>query len=398
MSQNPLSLPSSAVRTWRTRLSAVALAALTLTAAASGSTAAQPNPADGTIIAAHQITPFGLPVPAKAWQLSFTSQDGNNRPTTGKTTIIEPDTPWTGPGARPLVSWQVAEDSLGSHCAPSYTLERDLVSGFNPSTIESALAVMALQRNWAVAYPDVQGPQARFLDKTQAAHAILDGVRAAKTFAPAGLSDSPVALLGYSGGAMVSLWAEQELPRYAPELELAGIAVGGMPVQLNDEFDHVSGTVYAGIGLLGIAAIHRIAPEADIPALLNDRGKHMLAETANYCLTDFMIKYPFANINDYTAVPNIFHSPRVQAVTQDLGQQPSMPPRTPTYYWQSALDDILPIESTDRLVHSWCQAGGQVTYARLTIPGHGLPDLAHLPPAFDFLGDRFADATPPPCG
>ncbi|MFF0494215.1 lipase family protein [Nocardia sp. NPDC004068] len=353
--------------------------------------------ADGAIVSAHPIVLFGLPVPVKAWQVSFTSHDGQNLPTTGKTTILEPDTPWTGPGARPVISWQVAEDSLGSQCSPSYAFEHGVDNIVNESTLEATLATTVLQRNWALAFPDYQGPRERFLEKTQAAHAILDGIRAAKAFAPAGLADSPIALLGYSGGAMANMWATQALPHYAPELRLAGVATGGLPVDLVHQLERVSGTVYAGIGLLAIAAVHRLAPEADVPGLLNDRGKRMLAETTNFCLADFTLKYPFVDIGDYTAVPDIVHNPRFQAILRSLSVEPDAS-QPPTYFWESTTDDLLPIDDADRLVASWCRAGGQVTYARLPIPGHGLPDMVNLPAALDYLGDRFAGAPTPECG
>ena len=71
--------------------------------------------------------------------------------------------------------------------------------------VEFDAALLALGQGWAVALPDHQGPNMAYAAGPLGARITLDGIRAAKRFAPIGVGDdSPVGLYGYSGGAIVT--------------------------------------------------------------------------------------------------------------------------------------------------------------------------------------------------
>ncbi|MFI9504493.1 lipase family protein [Nocardia sp. NPDC052566] len=378
-----------------------------------GSAAAQPVPvstadpfytapadlaehANGAVLRSREIVPVGLigAPPTRAWQVQYRSSDGAGLPTTVVATIAVPTTPWTEPGPRPLLGLQIAEDSLGPQCAPSHYLRMGLAAGINNSTFSTTEAASALRRNWAVVISDYEGPRARFLDAGQTAHGVLDGLRATRSFAPAGLADSPIATIGYSGGAIATAWAAQQQPSYAPELELAGVALGGVPADLPSAIAKVNRGSNAGLGLLLLAAFHRLAPEADIPALLNDRGRRMLAENANACGLEFVVKYLFANIDDYTAATNIGADPRIRAIGETTRLDRTTP-TAPIYLWHSTDDDVLPAERTDALVDTWCATGGRITYVRPHGQNHVAASPAGYPAAMDYLAQRFTGAIPP---
>ncbi len=354
--------------------------------------------ANGTIVNSREIVPFGLTVglPVKTWQIQYKSEDGSGAPVTGMASVVVPTTPWTGPGARPLVSYQVAEDSLGLQCTTSYSIRAGLGAGVNNANTEAPIAALLLQRNWAVVFSDYQGPQQRFLDGLQTAHSVLDGIRAARAFGPAGLATSPLGALGYSGGAFATTWATEQQPTYAPELHFTGIAIGGVPADLGSALRTISGTYSAGLAMLLLSALDRIDPQAGIPGLLNDRGRAMLAENRTTCGVDFVTKYLFANLNDYTAEPNIGSNPTILALL-DHGRLDRAIPAGPTYVWHSTGDDVLPIAGTDTLVRNWCNSGAQVTYVRTNAPTHSGAAYVGLPAAIDYLAQRFA-GVPAPSG
>ncbi|WP_405138435.1 lipase family protein [Nocardia sp. NBC_01388] len=357
---------------------------------------------NGTIIHSREIAPYGLPVPLPitTWQVQYKSTDAQGAPTTGMATLVVPTAPWTGPGARPLVSYQLAEDSLSTRCATSYSLR----AGFAPggpgpdnTNTEAPVAAALLQRNWAVVMSDYQGPQSRFLDSRQSGHSVLDGIRAALAFGPAGLApDSPLGLMGYSGGSLASIWAGQQEPDYAPELRLTGLAVGGLPANLAHALQVTSGTYTAGLGMLALAAFSRVAPEADIPSLLNDRGRTMIAENNQSCGTEFITKYAFTNLDDYTLAPDIGADPRIVALAEQ-NRLDAASPAGPTYVWHSTGDDVLPIADTDQVVRNWCGQGATITYVRTNIPTHLGAAYPGIPAAIDYLDQRFG-GNPAPAG
>ena len=58
----------------------------------------------------------------------------------------------------------------------------------------------------------------------------------------------PLALMGYSGGALASGWALQQQKEYAPELSsnLVAAALGGLPVNVEDILLKLNGGPMAG--------------------------------------------------------------------------------------------------------------------------------------------------------
>lgn len=79
--------------------------------------------APGQIIAARPVelaTLNVIPTQVDAWQLSFRSNNGRDEPIAAVTTVIKPRGVPAAP--RPLISIQVAEDSLAAFCAPSYAM------------------------------------------------------------------------------------------------------------------------------------------------------------------------------------------------------------------------------------------------------------------------------------
>ena len=140
---------------------------------------------------------------ATSWQVQYKTEDTQSRASADVATIMVPDAPWTGPGPRPLVSYQTAEDGVGSKCSPSYALDGGVVGADGNSEAGTSLIFAALRKGWAVIAPDYEGPGSDFLGAAGEAHGVLDGVRAALRFAPMG---SPPARRSRCGGIGAARW------------------------------------------------------------------------------------------------------------------------------------------------------------------------------------------------
>ena len=51
-----------------------------------------------------------------------------------------------------------------------------------------------------------------------------------------------VGIFGYSGGSIAGEWASELAPAHAPELNLVGTAIGGVPVHLAHNLRYVNGS------------------------------------------------------------------------------------------------------------------------------------------------------------
>ena len=82
----------------------------------------------------------------------------------------------------------------------------------------------------------------------QSAYSVLDSIRGTIKFLNStGNSTVKTALLGYSYGAVASLWASIVQPNYAPELELVGAAVGCTIPNITAFIEKVDEGPYSGL-------------------------------------------------------------------------------------------------------------------------------------------------------
>ncbi|WP_433599846.1 lipase family protein [Nocardia sp. CA-135953] len=355
--------------------------------AAPADLAAQP---DGAVLRTRSIALYGLPLPVSAWQVQYRTNDTNGSPIPGMATVLVPNWPWFGPGQRPLLSYQIAEDSLATRCAPSYALAGGWDLGGANTYIDTPFIAEALRRGWAVVTSDYEGPDSRFLDGVNAGRAVLDGIRAARTLAPDGVGPaSPIGAWGYSGGAFATLWAGQIQPRYAPDIQFAGITSGGVPADWTAMAHSVDGTVQAGLGMLVLLAIAKNEPNSGVPELLNERGRIALADDASACAPDLVLEYINAHVDDFAAVPDVLFHPVFRAATdrQELG---GSAPVMPMYLYHSTTDDVIPVAGFTDLVGRYCAQGADLTSVHSALPGHNVTAIGEAAGAMGFLADRFA--------
>ncbi|MFX0573844.1 lipase family protein [Nocardia nepalensis] len=344
----------------------------------------------GAILGTRSIALYGLPLPVSARQVQYRTNDANGWPVAGMATVLVPNWPWFGPGQRPLLSYQIAEDSLDARCAPSYVLRGGWDLGGANTYIDTLFIAEALRRGWAVVTSDYEGPESRFLDGVNSGRAVLDGIRAARALAPDGVGPaSPIGAWGYSGGAFATLWAAQLQPEYAPDIQFAGITSGGVPADWPAMAHTVDGTVQAGLAMLVLAAIVKNDPNSDVLELLNERGRTAVAEDAAACAPDFLVKYSNTHIDDFAVVPDVLSHPDFRAATdpQELG---GSAPVAPMYLYHSTADDVIPFAGFSDLLGRYCAQGADISFVYSALSGHDVTAIGEAPGAMNFLADRFA--------
>ena len=170
--------------------------------------------------------PPGAPLSA-SWLILYNSTDavGERNVVTG--TVLLPLAPWKGSGRRPIISYAVGTHGLSQVSAPSLQLE-------NGTDYENANIAMALGKGYAVLVTDnpgyTNGDIPTYMSGIAQGNAVLDIVKAALQIPYIPLSaDAKVAIWGYSQGGQSAAWAGQLQPEYTPDMNLAGVAAGGVP-------------------------------------------------------------------------------------------------------------------------------------------------------------------------
>jgi len=394
-----------------------------------------PNPlpggSSGTVIASRSVCLAGLEMslPHEAWQIMYLSsgvEDPSGTPSilhatpvVDIATIILPFTGTPVAAPLPLVSYQTAEDADSELSAPSYTLR----SGFGSA--DTTAVVSLLTHGDAVIVPDYEGLQSEFGAGVQAAHAVLDGVRAAESFAPAGVggtpqSPTPVGLWGYSGGALATGWAAQLAATYAPSVHIVGVAEGGVPGDPQAVVDNVNGS--SSFAFLFYEAA--VGDSVAYPNLFYDEdpnpgngevggsGTTGFATVANRAGRQMAAAYQAgqsptvaSSISSYTWCgcnpadnPGEFPGIRELLDLNTMGQ-PGELPHAPVYVYEAYFDELVPFAGVQNLVNTYCSAGVAVTFHVTFTTEHVSEAVVDAPSAIEYLQARLGRlAVPSTCG
>ena len=173
----------------------------------------------GTLVSA---TPAAAPVASvRAWQIRYWTS-GQRGPIQVTGMVLAPT---RGQAERPVIAWTHGAWGVAEGCAPS------LSANFWKTTA----AVDAVARGYTVVAPDYRGLGSKgphpFLVGTAAAQDTLDAVRATRAIRGAG-GGSRFAVWGESQGGHAALWTGNEAARYAPDLQLVGVAALVPPTDL----------------------------------------------------------------------------------------------------------------------------------------------------------------------
>ncbi|WP_163508201.1 lipase family protein [Fodinicola acaciae] len=352
--------------------------------------------APGTVLDARPVTIAAgslIPVKITAWQLRYRTNDATGNPVVAITTAMLPYQAGPDP-SRPLLAYDSFEDSIPASCAPSYQLQQNLNWSGVPVQIELVMIAAGLRQGWAVTVPDHLGPTGEYLAGRMSGQATLDAIRATESFGAMGLNGprTKVGVLGYSGGAHAAEWTSTLSSGYAPELNIVGVAAGGVPPDIQAVYNKINRTVWAGIAVTGIEGLRQAYPELDqyVDQHTTAAGKSAFDKTKNQCLQNNVIQNPYANIDTYFTVPDPLHQPIPQKYLA-LNTMPSdIRTDAPTYLFHTVGDEVLPIAPVDDLVAGRCAAGDQIVYRRDSASNeHVLAAIAGLPGAAVWLKDRF---------
>ncbi|KAL7911605.1 secretory lipase domain-containing protein [Trichoderma velutinum] len=332
----------------------------------------------------------------KAYQILYRTTDSQNNPTAAVlTALIPPDADYNK-----VVSLQMAEDSATIDCGPSYTMlvsaqENPLLAS-NITQLQLLFAEAALAQKWIVIVPDHEGPKGSFTATKITGHTILDGIRATlQSNHITGIESNPkIGLWGYSGGAAATQIAVTMQELYAPELEIAGAAMGGLSslADASEIFSINKGPSTALIpnALLGLASQH---PELQksIDQSLKPEFREYFYSPLHQCLQASTMMF------SYQDVLGMFHNESIPGLMAELmkawNEETKHEPfkiKAPLYVYQSVIDHLSSIQAIDALVHDYCDQGFNVHYERANSPtsGHVKYGILGVSGAVSWLQDR----------
>ncbi|MEV6430396.1 lipase family protein [Nocardia sp. NPDC051463] len=305
---------------------------------------------NGAILSSRSVRilpPLALTSSFDAWQVWFKTTAADGAAIAALTTIMKPKA-WNGR----VVGNNYAIDSVGLRCNPSYQLTHEV-------SIETPdITRQLLWRGYAVVMTDYQGPRMAYAHGPTQGREVLDGLRAALVFPFAGLAGSPTAMIGYSGGAIATIWAAQMQPTYAPELRMLGAAAGGTPADLSLLRMTMDGQPPASVlYLMAALGVARVTPDAF--DLLSDIGVATARQNKNLCSSAAVlgvVPVPLRSLTtgdpyDTEVVRRVYRETKAGGAT----------PIMPIYLWHGLHDTWIPVAGARALQQTWQDAGVDVS-------------------------------------
>ncbi|WP_107653276.1 lipase family protein [Nocardia suismassiliense] len=274
-------------------------------------------------------------------------------------------------GEKKVISYQEANDSVGWSCHPSTQW-----TGGDPldGSSWSALGPLALMfdKGYAVMISDVgndgdRKPHGVFAGKF-AAHAQLDGVRAALAHREAGLDpQAQIALFGIAGGGVGAGFSAELQPTYAPELDVKSAVLEGMVVNPRNFMRVADGSVGSGFALATLLGLEPAYPEMEVNAKLNPAGVGLANAFRTQCQTPAYFGLPFLPLNTlFNSGLSPADQPAFQRAFEDNILGRSGTPKAKVAITSCAADDslmsLVPAKDSRELADIYRAGGTEVTY------------------------------------
>jgi pimeloyl-ACP methyl ester carboxylesterase len=170
----------------------------------------------GALVRSEPLKDVILPAGMRGWRILYATTVNDSTPATAVATVFAPTNLPAGP--RPVIIWEHGTTGLLQKCMPSLF---SAPSGGIPGRDRIVKA------GWVVVETDYSfaekgGPHPYLIGEGEA-RAALDSVRAARQMSELTL-DKRMVVWGYSQGGHAALWTGIIGPRYAPDIEILGVA------------------------------------------------------------------------------------------------------------------------------------------------------------------------------
>jgi pimeloyl-ACP methyl ester carboxylesterase len=337
----------------------------------------------------------------KAWTVLYQSTNQQGQPDWVTGTVIVPTAKWSGKGERPLVTYAEGTQGLAHQCAPSLQMAEG-------TEYDGGAIVESLKKGYAVTVTDYQGytngAVPTYIDGRSEGQAVLDIVRAARQLPGAGVTEKePVVVWGYSQGGQAAGWAGELQSSYASNVDMVGVAAGGVPANLQAVSAFGNGSVAAAFSLDSLLGLNAAYPgEFDLGAFINAAGVAAGEKLLTECAIQSLAEFRDAEFSAYTTGGKSFEAieaedPAVKRIIEEQSLGTKAIP-VPVYHYHGLEDEFVPVKQDVELHQKWCELGVKDDFQ--LYPGdHLLTDPTAIPTVIKWVEERFAGkSAPSTCG
>ncbi len=308
----------------------------------------------GALLRSEPLKDVILPAGVRGWRILYATTVDDSTPATAIATVFASTDPPTGP--RPVIAWEHATTGLLQKCMPSLLSTPSKGIPWRNQIVLAGWVVVASDYSFA----EKGGPHPYLIGEGEA-RATLDSVRAARQMSELTL-DKRMVVWGYSQGGHAALWTGIVGPRYAPDLEILGVAAIAPATNIknslamNVEMDKRFGPYLA-------LAYSRFYSDITFEQALRPEALDAARQMVNLC--DFV---PPEDQKRFEALAATFDGPALatssnKALQARLEQNtPDGQIKAPLVIAQGLADVVVPPAATDAYVEERCSADQRLEY------------------------------------
>ena len=320
--------------------------------------------------------------------IAYRSTDTADRPVLATATVVRPH--HAQPNG-PVLSYQHYLNALGQRCAPTETLVNPTLE----TVQDNAMAFLRpqLDRGWTVIIPDHLGPKVAYPGGQLSARIVLDGMRAVRDDARFDSAGARFGALGYSGGGIASAWVSLMHDEYAPDVNLVGVAQGGVPTDMTTMARMIGNTPHPAFGLAFAAAVgmaREYPEEIRLEEKLTPGGWALYEQLRGRCTATLLTGGAFRSVPMVLAGGDLLAERELMAAfaQNSIRLSPDVP-RVPVFMWHSRTDPLVPFWDAEETAQRYCREGTPLTWEPGIAPEHLIGAVEKLPAAMDWLQRRF---------
>src|SRR5258705_9948851 len=308
----------------------------------------------GALLRSEPLKDVILPAGIRGWRILYATTVDDSTPATAVATVFAQTDPPTGP--RPVVAWEHATTGLLQKCMPSLLSTPTKGVPWRNQIVMAGWVVVATDYSFA----EKGGPHPYLIGEGEA-RAAVDSVRAARQM-PELTLDKRMVMWGYSQGGHAALWTGIVGPRYAPDLEILGVAAIAPAANIknilamNSEADKRFGPYLA-------LSYSRFYPDITFEQAIRAGALDAALQIVNLCC--FL---PPEDAERIQALAATFDGPAL-ATGSNKALQARIEQNTadglikaPVVTAQGLSDIVVPPSATDAYVEERCSAGQRLEY------------------------------------
>jgi pimeloyl-ACP methyl ester carboxylesterase len=308
----------------------------------------------GALLRSEPLKDVVLPAGMRGWRILYMTTVDDRTPATAVATVFAPTDPPTGP--RPVITWEHGTTGLLQKCMPSLFSAPSAGIPGRDRIVKAGWVVVETDYSFA----EKGGPHPYLIGEGEA-RAALDAVRAARQM-PEFTLDKRVVVWGYSQGGHAALWTGIVGPRYAPDLEILGVAAIAPAANIkkilamNVAMDKLFGPYIA-------LAYSRFYPDIMFEQAIRPEALDAARQMVNLCES-----VPPEDAERIEELATTFDGPALatssnKALQARLEQNtPGGLIKAPVVIAQGLSDTAVPPPATDAYVEERCAAGQRLEY------------------------------------